>query len=153
MILDSYDNHVVELATLLRDNFNTKVHSSRAEMSTVDAKARKVLEDYVVTDPSCLDMCLYSPGENSDMELQKWFEEYRKLITAQQSCPPEMCHTYKAQIDAAGFHVWCKSVEKIFLQLLNFAKSIPGFSDLQMEDRIILLRSARCEILQVIRYA
>lgn len=148
-LLNSFDSHVIELATLLSDNFDSKIHSFQADMGMIEHMAAKLLEQYSITDPSHLTTCLYSPGENADSDLHEKYTQYRKLISDQQPCSPEMLHTL--EIDTAAFHVWCKSMEKIYLQTLNYAKSIPGFSELIMEDKIILLKSSRCELLQVIR--
>lgn len=41
---------------------------------------------------------------------------------------------------------WMSIAEILFVEITKFAKKLPGFNDLVMEDRITLLKAARVEI-------
>lgn len=87
-----------------------------------------------------LNTLLFSPGPNS--HLMEWADEFSRCINN-----PD---TYQQGIQAI-LDGWFCELEKNFHGITHFAKQIPGFSDLQLDDRIILLKSARLDAIHSLR--
>lgn len=87
-----------------------------------------------------MNLPLYSPGANS--HLMEWAEEFTQLIESEDNYQ----HGLQLLMDA-----WLEEVERHFHGLTHFAKQIPGFSELLLDDKIILLKQARGDAMHSLR--
>lgn len=89
-----------------------------------------------------IEMPIFSPGLNSSMGI--WIDEFYERMN---------------EVDESGeckgmqmiFHAWMCEAERTFHGFTSFAKNLPGFSDLILDDRIILLKQARVETMNMLR--
>jgi len=96
---------------------------------------------------------LYSPGHDPCDMAKEWYvtiNERIELMKASQSA--EELKMARSGVEDLIFSGWALQIEQILYGMTSFAKSLPGFSDLVMDDRIILLKQGRVDTIHVLRY-
>ena len=92
------------------------------------------------------DQPLYSPG-HGDVQLFRTFSENVSEAADQMKSSSSLQAPALAPETVNNlWHNWMKISEFLFIQLTRFAKLLPGFGDLDIDDRIILLKAARIEV-------
>ncbi|XP_067935191.1 peroxisome proliferator-activated receptor alpha-like isoform X2 [Watersipora subatra] len=110
----------------------------------IDMRVREMLADQ----ESPLSLVLYSPGHSPNQEAKNWVDTINANLV-------EM--SYHAQDETSSAHnmvfdAWAFQTEKNFHGLASYVKCLPGFSDLQIDDRIILLKEGRVDSLSVLKH-
>lgn len=89
-----------------------------------------------------LERPIFSPGHNSN--LMEWVHNFRAAL--QYSNEDGEC-----MASEMIFEAWMTEAERFFHCYAQFAKNLPGYSDLLLDDRIILLKQARGDSLNLMR--
>lgn len=89
---------------------------------------------------------IYSPGPGSFRLVEDLYKELKALElqneTSKQNCEEELPPNSINLLWKNWMHV----AEYLFVQMTEFAKGLSGFENLYIDDKIVLLKSARIEI-------
>lgn len=144
--------NVAEVATLLSYNFITnfpEILSYFMDEDKINAQVQTLFDEHALNSAECVLQPMYSPGHTPSAEVEGWFEA---LIEMYNNWSLSQNHYELEPIQDKLFQAWVTEVERTFHQLTSFAKLLPGFNDLLLDDRIILLKTARTDSMNFIRY-
>lgn len=90
------------------------------------------------------DYPIYSPGCGTEI-LKPINDQFsiasQQLKSANESFLPSSPHAVNML-----WQNWMMVAEALFIQLTRFAKQLPGFAELHIDDKIVLLKAARIEV-------
>ena len=90
----------------------------------------------------------YLKGHSPEPMAQPWYETVSALFDELLSEPD---HEKAHSLHCVVFSAWSLQIEKSVHGLASYAKSLPGYSDLLLDDRIILLKQARTDIMNILK--
>ena len=135
------------LSSQFEQSFETLYHFL-TDKSTIDERVREMVGELYRNQP--LTRLMYSPGHTPNPQAQSWYELINSHL-ASASCNPEEQDVSNVLAQDMVFDAWSFQAEKVFHGLTSFAKSLPGFSDLLLDDRIILLKEGRADALNILK--
>ncbi|XP_067945496.1 peroxisome proliferator-activated receptor alpha-like isoform X2 [Watersipora subatra] len=125
-----------------KENF-TQLNSFMQNQSELTAKIDKLVAEHC---PNTIpDYPLYFPGSGQVQQFGGLCQDFRDA-----AAQLELANSLSASPPVQSLNVlwrnWMAIAELLFVQLTRFAKQLPGFNDLLVDDKIILLKSARIEV-------
>lgn len=97
-----------------------------------------------------LSRLLYSPGPRPNPDAVAWHETVNSHLMRSTAHPETMRESVSMAYDMV-FNAWTFQAERAFHGLASYIKCVPGFSDLLLDDRIILLKQGRVEALNILK--
>lgn len=140
--LEQCSEMVAMLATQFERNFPFVCHAITGK-SEMELRIKKLLGDDDRKGRE-LDHVLFSPGHSSTPEARAWFDTADRHLRYVSS-NAEVQRITNAVGNDMVFDNWALRAEELFHGLANFLKCLSGFSDLQLDDKIILLKEGRIE--------
>lgn len=118
------------------------MNSYMKQQDDIDARMNKLIVDHCPSD-TIPDHTIYSPG-SGPVQVFKEFNDKLSEAAARQT-NSDAPSPAPQDVNVLWTN-WMNIAEILFIQLTKFAKLIPGFSDLHIDDRIVLLKAARIEV-------
>lgn len=141
-------------------NCFTDIYKFAEKRETIFKRASEVMGEEIWGKP--IEEMILCPGENSNSSspLTDVFHRISELFKEGNELPNETPLEFGSLdpglilelASSSLFEVSTKEIDQMFTNLTKFAKIVPGFLHLEMEDRIVLIKQGKTELLNIIRY-
>jgi len=146
------------IAAAFREAFPTVTHAIEEKVN-IHQRVKEAFKRTGMSKQEIMRKGFYIPGHSINESMRNGivaFEAANRVISTR-AYDIDKIHFEKIRSDPQIRHAlrsiwgsWVQQLEARFRGLISFSKKLPGFSDLCMEDRMILLKTCRFEAMVVL---